>query len=479
MIIRTKIILLLLLLAPVLVLGQGAVGWLNEEKAIDSVSKWSYDDHSAVYPKIRQFSDVKIGFGIGDKSQLIPTIDAGLQYGTRINYRAGGGFIWESNFSPKWYLRAGMNLIINDGDSLLTSNYFQSLGNSTLELQPTARLAFTPNKHFNFQTGIDKNFIGDGARSLFLSDYGRSYPFAQVRTKFWHVEYTMLYQFMRENFQNQNRPKFIATHHLSWNATKWLNFGLFETVVFQPRDTLLNRGFEVEYLNPLVFYRPQEYSIGSSDNVLIGVSFSVKFLNRSMLYGQFIVDEFLLSEIRARKGWWGNKFGGQLGYKGKMKFLKQNFVFRLEANAVRPYTYAHINAMANYGNNGSTLSHPLGANFLEFLVEIKWQYQRVFAKITGVFGSQGLDIGGESYGSNIYQPYTLRPYDYSFRIGDGSKNNFGRLNLFGAYQLSKKGNLQAFAEVQLRYDSAAQDNNFRVVPMIGIRSNLWNDYRNY
>lgn len=479
MIIRTKIILLLLLLAPVLVLGQGAVGWLNEEKAIDSVSKWSYDDHSAVYPKIRQFSDVKIGFGIGNKSQIIPTIDAGLQYGSRINYRAGGGFIWESNFSAKWYLRASMNLIINDGDSLLTSNYFQSLGNSILELQPTARLAFTPNKHFNFQTGIDKNFIGDGARSLFHSDYGKSYPFAQVRTKFWHVEYTMLYQFMRENFQNQNRSKFIATHHLSWNATKWLNFGLFETVVFQPKDTLLNRGFDVEYLNPIVFYRPQEYSIGSSDNVLIGASFSVKFLNRTMLYGQAVVDEFLLSEVRNRRGWWGNKFGGQLGYKGKMKFLKQNFIFRLEVNAVRPYTYAHINEMANYGNNGSTLSHPLGANFAELLGELKWQHQRVFAKAIAVFGYQGWDINGYSYGSDIYRPYTQRPYDYHLQIGEGERNYFGRLNLFGAYQLSEKGNFQAFGEVQLRFDSAAQDHKFRVVPMIGIRSNLWNDYRNY
>lgn len=479
MIIRAKIILLLLLLAPILVNGQGAVGWLNEEKAIDSVSKWSYDEHSSMYPKIRQTTDKHLGYNIGNKSQLIPTIDAGLQYGTKLNYRAGAGFIWESNFSPKWYLRAGMNLIINEGDSLLLGNYFHSVENSKIDLQPSARLAFTPNKYFNFQTGIDKNFIGDGSRSLFLSDYGKSYPFAQVRTKFWHVEYTMLYQFMRENFQNENRSKFIASHHISWNATKWLNFGLFETVVFQPKDTLLNRGFDVEYLNPLVFYRPQEYSLGSADNVLIGASFSARFINRTMLYGQFIIDEFLLSEIRARNGWWGNKFGGQIGFKGRMKFLKQNFGFRLELNAVRPYTYAHLNSLANYGNQGSTLSHPLGANFAEFLGELKWQKERVFVKATAVFGNQGWDIGVNSYGSNIYQPYTLRPYDYYFRIGEGKRNYFGRLNLFGAYQLSEKGNLQAFGEVQLRFDSAAQDHNFRVVPMIGIRSNLWNDYRNY
>ncbi|MBU3660086.1 MAG: hypothetical protein FGM14_09460 [Flavobacteriales bacterium] len=479
MIIRIIYLLPLLLFLPLMVEGQGAIGWINEEKTIDSVGKWSFDDHSAVYPKIRQTAVSKFGFEIGKKSQLIPTVDAGLQYGSKLNYRVGAGFIWETNFSPKWYLRAGMNLIVNEGDSLLSGNYFQSFENSKMDLQPSARLAFTPNKYFNFQAGIDKNFIGDGARSLFLSDYGKSYPFAQVRTKFWHVEYTMLYQFMRENFQNQNRSKFIATHHLSWNATKWLNFGLFETVVFQPRDTMLNRGFDVEYLNPIVFYRPQEYSLGSSDNVLIGASFSVKFLNRTMLYGQAIVDEFLLSEIRLRRGWWGNKFGGQLGYKGKMKFLKQNFTFRLEVNAVRPYTYAHINVMANYGNRGSTLSHPLGANFAEILGELKWQQQRFFAKIIAVFGYQGWNLNNKNYGSDIYLPYTNRPYEYEFQIGEGKRNYFTRLNLFGAYQLTEKGNLQAFGELQLRFDSAAQSHKFRAVPMIGIRSNLWNDYRNY
>ena len=479
MIIKLKILLFLLFLIPLTVNGQGAIGWINEEKAMDSVAKWSYDEHSAMYPKIRQNVVSKYGFGVGSKSQFIPTIDAGVQYGTRLNYRVGAGFMWESNFSSKWYLRAGTNVILNENDSLLSGNYYHSFLESKLALQPSARISFTPNKFFNFQAGIDKNFIGDGSRSLFLSDYGKSYPFAQIRTKFWHVEYTMLYQFMRENYLNENRSKFIASHHVSWNATKWLNFGLFETVVFQPKDTMLYRGFDVEYLNPMIFYRPQEYSIGSADNVLIGASVSVRFLNRTMLYGQFILDEFLLSEIRLRRGWWGNKFGGQIGYKGKLNFFKQEFMFRIELNAVRPYTYSHLNSMANYGNSGSTLSHPLGANFAEVLGELKWQEKRIFAKVIAIVGYQGGDISPKNYGSDIYRPYTQRPYDYYIRIGEGERNYFVRINLFGAYQLSEKGNLQAFGEVQFRYDSASDTQKFRCVPTLGIRSNLWNDYRNY
>jgi len=81
MIIKFKRFLSVLFLLPFLVSGQGAIGWLNEEKAMDSVGKWSFEEHSAVYPKIRQAYQSNFGFALGSKSQLIPTVDVGLQYG--------------------------------------------------------------------------------------------------------------------------------------------------------------------------------------------------------------------------------------------------------------------------------------------------------------------------------------------------------------------------------------------------------------
>jgi len=312
---------------------------------------------------------------------------------------------------------------------------------------------------------------------LFLSDYGKPYYFGQLRARFWHVEYTMLYQFMNENYKSNKAQKFAASHYLSWNITKKINLGIFETVIFQPKDTLLYRGFDVEYLNPVVFFRPQEYAIGSSDNVLLGASFSVKH-KKQTLYGQLIVDEFLLSEIRANSGWWANKYGGQLGIKGYLKLKNEKFFYRVEANAVRPYTYAHVNSLQNYGNQNSTLSHPYGANFMEALLEIKWQHKKWFTKLFTNVGYQGLDEDGKSYGGNVYIPYMLRPNDYNNIIGQGIRNNFFRINLHASYKLSEKGSIYAFAEIQYRYDSALSQKS-HIIPFIGIRSYLWNDYRNF
>jgi hypothetical protein len=357
-----------------------------------------------------------------------------------------------------------------------TRSYFYTRKPNKIPLSHNllGRISYTPNHIFNFQAGIDRNFIGEGNRSLFLSDYGKPYPFAQIRARFWHVEYLVMYQFFNEEFNQKQRSKYGAMHYLSWNVTKWLNVGVFETVVFQPKDTLLNRGYELEYLNPVIFYRPQEYAIGSSDNVLLGLSFSAK-LKQHLFYGQLILDEFLLSEIKARSGWWANKYGAQLGVKGRFEFKKEKFFYRIEGNAVRPYTYSHLNALQNYGNAGYTLAHPYGGNFAEILGELKWQKKKWTIKTFVSYGIQGFDKNGKSYGGDIYQPYTNRPFNYNHEIGQGLKNNFFR----NQWHLSYTYNFlyQAFAEINLRFDSAF--NRFTFLPMLGCRINLWNDYRNY
>ena len=66
-------------------------------------------------------------------------------------------------------------------------------------------------------------------------------------------------------------------HLLSFNVTDWLNFSVFESIVWQGKDTLNNRGFDINYINPFVFYRPVEYNIGSADNAFFWGRFKIHF----------------------------------------------------------------------------------------------------------------------------------------------------------------------------------------------------------
>jgi hypothetical protein len=462
------------------VFGQSQTLYVYEELPSDPPQPLSVEQHSSFKPQVQAWSSSKADTSTKkiQKVCFSPLVDLLGYHSDGLHYRAGLGLSSLVQLGSKWQMQFSGIQSVNGLDSLFQPQaYFTSSKNNTrLSTDVRLRASFTPNAIFNFQAGLDHHFVGEGSRSLFLGDYGKPYPFGQVKARFWRVEYTVLYQFFREEINNRWKNKYGATHHVSFNAAKWLNFGIFETVVFLPKDTLLNRGYDVEYLNPVIFYRPQEYALGSSDNVLLGASFHASF-KQMRLYGQLILDEFFLAEIRAKTGWWANKYGAQLGLKGRFRLGKWNGFYRGEYNVVRPYTYAHLNAGQNYGHQGSVLSHPLGANFRELLVEGKLENERWLLKAFISYSVKGLDKEGYSYGGNVYQPYTFRPFDYGHNIGQGLQNNMLRMVLTGAYKLSRAFNMQAFAECHLRTDSVFD--KLSVLPVIGIRSQLWNDYRNY
>lgn len=467
------VLLIISLFLSGLSLGQAGIGYLFEELPNDSVEVRTNRTHSALKPAIRVPSEM-------DGSYLSITGLADLNYLQMVQakYKTGLGVEISSQLRDKWYFRiAGVQGISSNPTPFRPKSFLtQNPDSSTFYYTDIrSRIGFTPNQVFNFQVGIDHNFIGEGSRSLLLSDYGKPYPFGQIRAKFWRIEYSVLYQFMQDEYLNKNINKFVSSHYLSFNAAPWLNFGLFESIIFQPKDSTMNRGFDAEYLNPLIFYRPQEYAIGSSDNALLGMNFSAH-IKEHTLYGQVILDEFLLSEFKSKSGWWANKYGAQLGVKGRINYSGKWF-YRVEYNFVRPFTYAHVSSKYNYGNKGYSLAHPYGSNFMEALGEIKYQKKNWTFKTFLSYYLTGDDKNGLNYGSDIYQSYVNRAHEYNNFIGQGIQRN-GLVSVTTAsYQINKHGNLNAFIENHFRYHPQAEQLNHMLV--IGIRSLLWNDYRNY
>ena len=455
--------------------GQGELGYIFEEMPSDSLGERTIKTHSTIKPSIRQsgeFSPENVTL------QLNGLADLNFIQNTHSWFKTGLGLELKGAIRDKFYFRlAGIEGISQTDGFYSPKTYIaDSIKRMSLYTDIHARISYTPNHIFNFQVGIDNNFIGEGSRSLFLSDYGSSYPFGEIRMRFWRLEYSILYQFLRERNANKWNGKFASSHHISFNAAKWLNFGVFESVVFQPKDTLLNRGFDAEYLNPFIMYRPQEYSLGSSDNVLLGFELNA-FWKKHTFYSQFILDEFYLAEIRARSKWWANKYGGQFGIKGRFSKGNNKFFYRLEYNFVRPYTYAHVSQGLNYGNQGFTLAHPYGSNFMEILGEVKWENKHLFAKLFTSYFLRGASTGGFNYGENIYVPYINKPFEYGHFIGDGAAYNGNKTILTIGYKLMKQGRLNAFAENHFYATTRSDKVNYTLV--LGVRSMLWNDRRNY
>ncbi len=319
-----------------------------------------------------------------------------------------------------------------------------------------AYITYTPNTTFNFQFGHGKNFIGDGYRSLFLSDVTAPYPYFKINTTFWKLKYTNLWMWMQDvrpelTVDGAYRQKFMAIHYLSLNVTKKLNIGLFESVIW---DDANNRGFDVNYVNPLIFYTAIEFSSGSrAGNSLLGLSAKYKHKN-SAFYGQMLVDEFRVSEISAGNGWWGNKMGFQVGAKFFDAFKVKNLYLQAELNTVRPYTYSHDELNYNYGNTNQPLAHLWGANFREVIGIIRYTKNRWFTYAKMVYGKKGFDFNNGSdnfsYGGDVFADNDNRASDYNNTIGQGNKATIFIGDMQVGYLVNPATNLKLFCGVNYR-----------------------------
>jgi hypothetical protein len=218
--------------------------------------------------------------------------------------------------------------------------------------------------------------------------------------------------------------KYASMHYLSWNASPRINVFLFEAIVWSAGDDKYPRGFDVNYLNPIIFYRPVEYNIGSPDNALLGGGFNIKVGKKVLTYAQLMLDEMVLEQVRSGNGWYANKQGVQLGAIARDAFRVKGLSLRGEWNFVRPFMYTHSDTRQNYAHFGQPLAHPYGSNFQEVLIHVDRLDRRWTYGWRGSMAWLGTDTD-RSFGNNIFRPERDRPrnvdntgwVDYGYRVG--------------------------------------------------------------
>jgi len=276
------------------------------------------------------------------------------------------------------------------------------------------------NKFITADFGKGKHFIGNGYRSLLLSSEHSPYPYLKLTTEFGRVKYYNLYTTFLD-IKNQDRKKYASIHFLDFQLTHNINVGIFEGVLWQAKNEDYNRGYDVEYLNPIIFYRPVEFSKHSPDNVLIGANFNAKF-DKTTLYGQILLDDLNIARQKDRDekysgGFFQNKFAYQLGIKSSFKAVNA----LVEYNQAQPYTYAHKEPMQSYTHMNQALAHPLGANFKEVVALANYSKEKWRFSIKLTVARIGLDSVNTHYGQNIFAS------DFEAQ-GDGEEYSYGNFN---------------------------------------------------
>ncbi len=408
-------------------------------------------------------------------------------------YQIGGTigskfYFYTSGYENQGVFPGYVNSYINKIDIVPGQAYDRSFGKNTKDWSyVTALLSYTPSKYLNVTLGQDKNFIGDGYRSVLLSDFASNYPFFKLTGTLGNVRYMSMWANMQDplapklSYQDGNRKKWGVFHYLDWNVNNKLSLGFFDSVTWADKDDAGNkRGFDFNYVNPFVFLRPVEASIGSGDNALIGFTGKYKFVDKSAVYGQFALDEFEAKNFLSSNGSSRNKYAWQLGVRGADLLAVKNLNYLLEINNAKPYTYSETNAIINYAQNAEPLAHPFGANFREVVGILNYAIGRFNFYGQAEFGHYGLDPAAtDNYGKDIFKLYNQPSKTLGNYTGQGLTTNLyygeGRVS----YILNPKYNLRLEVGGTLRQEKNTSSRNNTALITFGLRSSFRNLYYDF
>ena len=379
------------------------------------------------------------------------------------------------------------------------SSYFLNEMRDNNSIVPEYKILYRPFEFLTLELANGKNSFGDGYRSFLLSENAFNYNYFKLETQFLDIKYYCVWSMLMDEFiapdmlwgglVHNYRTKFAVFHYLDWNITNRFNVGFFEAIVMKDSNF-----FSYEYMNPIIFFRPVEFNLGSEDNALLGTNIRFSINKTSAVYGQFMLDDIiveqLINDIKHRVnpdytgeyGWFANKWAAQLGYKAYDMFKVDGLDFFTEVNIARPYIYSHVNPDQNYSHWHQSLAHPLGANFYESVSGVSYLHEKFKIDFKIMYAQVGMDTTDTHFGQNIFQPtmdgnqgYPYQVSSYYNTILQGNKTDILTARLDISYFPIKNRLLSVNAGVLFRnYSPEIGETETCNYFYIGLRSNIFN-----
>lgn len=288
---------------------------------------------------------------------------------------------------------------------------------------------------FDVRFGRDRNRWGNGIGSMHLSNYGPVYDQLQVRATFWMMQYSALFASLPTGRLTRSDgvipKKYASIHRVEFNLPYRLQVGLYESVIFATDSLGSRQGFDLAYLNPVIFLRAVEADRGSPDNVLIGASLAWTAVDGVRLYSELLLDELRVSEIGNK--WWANKWGFQLG----AHLVPHPMIdVVLEYTRLRPYLYAHRDPTTAYVAFGDLLGHPAGPNAKDYVLIANVQpTPRIHGRVEAFYTLRGRSPDGLNFGEDPQASNVTRNSDTGVAILQGIRQTETSVTVMAGYEL--------------------------------------------
>ncbi len=350
-------------------------------------------------------------------------------------------------------------------------------------------VSYSPIKLINIQIGHGKHFVGDGYRSLLLSDNSFNYPYARITTTYKNIQYTNLYtSFMNltnggvktpPNVERLFQKKTASFQMLSMNFFKRLQIGLFQGMIWESADTSNRQHLSFNTFNPIIGVNSVIYGLHNTNNIVAGATLKIKITNTISLYGQYMLDD---TYQKNNKGDIRKKYGYQVGFKYYDLFTIKNLHLQLEYNNVRPYTYASENTYQSYTHYNQALAHPLGANFYEAIGFINYRIKDFFIQLKGNYAVKGVDSLNMNFGGNIFRSDNNFPINQSFEninTTQGLRTTIMYQDIHVGYLVNPSTNFNIVIGLTNRSEKTEQTNKQTQIIYFGIRTSLNNFYYDF
>lgn len=328
-----------------------------------------------------------------------------------------GGVSGNKDFSAILDPRLNYNFkFIEDIENIINYDFVE--GYLQYNVQPYDNMDIT------VQLGREKFTFGYGYNSkLAISGDHPTMDFFKFNIKYGFVNFTSIHASTVGDFdfdRTKLYTKYIAMNRFKFSFPDFMDFGIGEMIVYS------DRGIDLAYFNPLLFYKFAEMSLQDRDNGLLFLDAKTNFIKNLEFHGTFFLDENLLGHLQHLSRF-SNKTGYQLGAMWYQPLGLCDLSLFAEYTKIRPYTYSHTNNKNTFTAFDQILGHRIGPNADEIFIKVAYNFNEWFRpSISYSYGRSGNNIVGENgiliknVGGDAFQPYRdgVDPFDAPFLDGN-------------------------------------------------------------
>ena len=415
--------------------------------------------------------DLQIGREFKD-SKTVWMNTRGYQLGGTIGSKF---FFYTSGYENQGKFAGYETDYINSVGMIPGQAFDKSYGKDTKDWsQTTALIGYTPSKSISIELGQDKTFIGDGYRSVLLSDYAAAYPLLRFKADLGsRVQYMAMWTYMEDQYAMQfnsftnNRRKWGAFHYIDWNITNRVSIGFFNALIAEEANDLGQyHGFDPNYVNPIFFVSSLGASKPAPDHTLFGFNGSYKVLNKTTIYGQFLYDQGSPAGGSSTYAW-------QVGFRGSDLFQVSKLNYLFEYNTSKPGTYASQYPIVNYTQFSESLADPLGSDFKEAVGIVNYSVGKFDLQGQLNYAKYAASVTKLSGGTNA----SLSPFISS--TGQAITSTLKYAEGTVSYILNPKYNLRLEVGGLVRQSTSSVSNTKTAMFIFGLRSTFRDLYHDF